>query len=121
VLANDLAWVLHSELGGSAGLILEVRYPSGALRRHVLLPGVYRVGYGAGCDIQLAADEVPQVFGVIEWTGAPREAELRPLVTDGQLRVNGHVLDYRVRLVAGTKLQIGAFRLELTYPSAKRA
>lgn len=121
VLANDLAWVLHSELGGSAGLILEVRYPSGALRRHVLLPGVYRVGYGAGCDIQLAADEVPQVFGVIEWTGAPREAELRPLVTDGQLRVNGHVLDYRVRLVAGTKLQIGAFRLELTYPSAKPA
>ena len=119
-LANELAWVLHSELGGTAGVILEVRYPSGATRRHVLLPGVYRVGVGTGCDIELAPDAVPQVFGVIEWTGAPREAELRPLVTDGSLRVNGHVLDYRVRLVPGTKLQMGAFRLELTYPAGTR-
>lgn len=120
VLANELAWVLHSELGGSKGVILEVRYPSGTLRRHVLLPGVYRVGLGKGCEIELAPDEVPQVFGVIEWTGAPREAELRPLVTDGSLRVNGHVLDYRVRLVPGTKLQMGPFRLELTYPPGTR-
>jgi len=116
-LANELAWVLHSELGGEAGLVLEVRYPSGALRRHVLLPGVYRVGVGEGCDIELAPDEVPTVYAVIEWTGAPREAELRPLVTDGSLRVNGHVLDYRVRLVAGTKLQMGSFAVELRYPS----
>jgi serine/threonine-protein kinase len=118
--ANELSWVLHSELGGSKGLILEVRYPSGALKTHVLLPGVHRVGYGKDCNVQLAADEVPQVFAIIEWTGAPHEAELRPVVTDGSLRVNGHVLDYRVRLVPGTKLQIGAFRLELTYPKGTR-
>jgi serine/threonine-protein kinase len=118
VLANELAWILHRDLGGAAGLILEVRYPSGAHRRQVLLPGVHRVGVGTGCDIKLADDEAPTAFAVIEWTGGAREAELQPLAKDGSLRVNGHVIDYRVRLVPGTKLQMGPFRLELTYPTS---
>jgi len=115
-LANELAWILHSELGGTAGLVLEVRYASGARKLHAILPGIHRVGVGTGCDISLAHDDVTTVFAVIEWTGGTREAELQPVATDGSLRVNGHVIDYRVRLVAGTKLQMGPFRAELTYP-----
>jgi hypothetical protein len=38
-------------------------------------------------------------------------------VTDGTFRINGHVLDHRVRLVAGTKLQMGSYRAELVYPT----
>jgi serine/threonine protein kinase len=121
-LANELAWVLHGELGGAAGVILGVwRRPGDPKRLHLLLPGVYRVGVGDGCDIQLAPAEHPRVFAVIEWTGGAREAELQPLVDDGSLRVNGHALGYRVRLVPGTKLQMGIWRLELMYPTARRA
>jgi hypothetical protein len=108
--------VLHSELGGTGALILEARYPSGATRRHVILPGVYRIGLGPSCDISLSPDDAPHVFAVIEWSGAPHDAELEPVARDGSLRVNGHVLDYRVRLVPGTRLQMGSFRLELVYP-----
>ena len=95
-----------------------MRYPSGARRRQLVLPGVHRVGLGTACDIKLADDEVGTTFAVIEWTGGNYEAELQPIALDGSLRVNGHVIDYRVRLVPGTKLQMGPFRVELTYPSA---
>jgi hypothetical protein len=85
---------------------------------HLLLPGVHRVGLGAKCDIRIAEDDVDLAYAIIEWTGVPREAELEPLVHDGSLRINGHVLDYRVRLVPGTQLQMGAYHLELSYPTA---
>ncbi len=116
VLANELGWVLHADLGGSAALILEAHYPSGASRKHVMWPGVYRVGLGRGCEISLQPEDEPLVYAVIEWSGAPYHAELDPVVKDGSLTVNGHVLDYRVRLVPGTQLQMGPFRVELTYP-----
>ena len=47
----------------------------------------------------------------------PRDAELEPLVQDGSLLINGHVLDYRVRLVPGTEIQMGSYHLELAYPA----
>jgi serine/threonine protein kinase len=119
-LANELSWVLHGELGGAAASMLQVSFPSGAQRTHVVLPGIHKVGLGPRCDIRIADDDADLVFAIIEWTGVPREAELRPLVTDGSLRINGHVLDYRVRLVPGTKLQMGPFRVELTYPRQKQ-
>ena len=115
-LANELSWLLHGELGGAAASMLQVTYPSGAQRTHVMLPGIHKVGLGPRCDIRIADDDADLVFAIIEWTGVPREAELRPLVSDGSLKINGHVLDYRVRLVAGTKLQMGPFRVELAYP-----
>ena len=117
-LANELAWVLHADLGGTKAAILHVHFPNGSHRMHVVLPGVHRVGLGPDCDLRLA-DETDEdvVYAIIEWTGAPREAELRPLVTDGSFRINGHVLDHRVRLVAGTKLQMGSLRAELAYPA----
>lgn len=116
-LANELAWVLHAELGGTQAAILHVHFPNGAHRMHVVLPGVHRVGVGPSSGLRLADDADEDVaYAIIEWTGAPKEAELRPLVTDGTLRINGHVLDYRVRLVAGTKLQMGSYRAELVYP-----
>jgi serine/threonine protein kinase len=120
-LANELSWVLHGELGGAAASMLAVTYPSGAQRTHVMLPGIHKVGLGPRCDIRIADDDADLVFAIIEWTGVPREAELRPVATDGSLKINGHVLDYRVRLVPGTKLQMGPFRVELTYPLQMRA
>jgi serine/threonine-protein kinase len=120
VLAGVLGWVLHHDLAGAAGSILHVRYPSGASKQHLLLPGIYRIGVGPGCDIALANEEVGQVYGILEWSGAPREAELDPRLRDGTVRVNGHVLDYRVRLVPGTFVNMGAFRLELEYPVTMR-
>jgi len=81
-----------------------------------VLPGVHRVGVGAGTDIKLANDESTTVYTMLEWAGAPYEAELQPLALDGSVRVNGHVLQHRVRLVPGTQIELGPFRLELVYP-----
>ena len=58
------------------------------------------------------------VYALLEWAGAPYEAELRPLVLDGTVRVNGRALAERVRLVPSTNIEIGAFRLELVYPKS---
>jgi serine/threonine protein kinase len=116
VLANHLAWILHHDLGQTMGGVLRVMYPSGAEQRHLLLPGVHRVGVGAGTDIKLANDESTTVYALLEWAGAPYEAELRPLALDGSVRVNGHPIAQRVRLVPGTRMELGAFRLELVYP-----
>jgi serine/threonine-protein kinase len=121
-LANALASVLHGELGTTPAATLHVTFPSGARRSHVVLPGVHRVGHGPQCDISIADnDDDDLVFAIIEWSGVPREAALHPLIQDGSLRVNGHVLDYRVRLVPGTKLQMGLFRVELSYPASMDA
>ena len=118
-LASALAWALHGELGGSPAAILHVGIPGSVRRMHLLLPGVHRVGLGPKCDIRIAEDNIDRVYAIIEWTGLPRDAELEPLVQDGTLLINGHVLDYRVRLVPGTELQMGSYHLELTYPAAK--
>jgi serine/threonine protein kinase len=120
VLANRLAWIMHHDLGQTMGAVLRVMYPSGAEQRHLMLPGVHRVGVGAGTDIKLANDESTTVFALLEWAGAPYEAELRPLLLDGTVRANGHVLDHRVRLVPGTRMDMGPFRLELLYPASMR-
>ena len=119
-LAGALAWLLHGELGGTPAAILHVAFPGGPKRMHLLLPGVHRVGLGPKCDIRIADDDVDAPYAIIEWTGVPREAELQPLVQDGSLLINGHVLDYRVRLVPGTELQMGAYHLELAYPAATK-
>ena len=100
------------------GGVLRVRYPSGAQQRHLLLPGVHRVGVGSGCEIKLANDESTTVYAWLEWAGAPYEAELRPLVLDGTVRVNGHPIAQRVRLVPGTRIDIASFQLELGYPKS---
>ncbi len=115
-LANELAWVMHHHLGTLRGAILHVRFPSGALRKHVVLPGIHRVGTSIDCEICLAGEEGGRPLAVLEWTGGDREAELEPLVTDGTVKANGHVLAHRVRLPAGTILQMGPLRLELAYP-----
>jgi serine/threonine protein kinase len=117
-LANRLAWILHHDLGQTMGSVLRVMYPSGAEQRQLVLPGVHRVGVGADTDIKLANDESTTVFAMLEWAGAPYEAELQPLLLDGSVRANGHVLQHRVRLVPGTRLDVGPFRLELVYPKS---
>jgi serine/threonine protein kinase len=121
VLANRLAWIMHHDLGQTMGAVLRVMYPSGAEQRHLMLPGVHRVGVGVGTDIKLANDESTTVYALLEWAGAPYEAELRPLVLDGSVRVNGHGLDHRVRLVPGTRIELGPFRLELRYPASMKS
>ncbi|MCX4240558.1 serine/threonine-protein kinase [Paraliomyxa miuraensis] len=121
VLGNRLAWIMHHDLGHTMGAVLRVIYPSGAEQRHLVLPGVHRLGVGTGPDIKLANDESPTVFASLEWAGAPHQAELRPLVVDGSVRANGSPVTQRVRLPAGTMMEMGAFRLELRYPAPKPA
>jgi serine/threonine-protein kinase len=116
VLANWLGWILHHELGAESGANLRVTYPSGDARELRVLPGVHKVGVGRGCGIKLADADHDTAYATLEWAGVPYEAELVPLVVDGTVKINGHVLDYRVRLVAGTQMDMGAFRLELRYP-----
>lgn len=113
--AGDLAWILHHDLGRAQAAILDIRYPSGATRKHMVLPGVHCIGVGTGCEVSLASDDTARIFAVIEWSGSPHEAELWP-VEDGSVYVNGHRLGHRVRLVPGTYMDIGAFHLQLRYP-----
>ena len=120
VLANRLAWVLHHDLGCALGGVLEVRYANGAKQRHLVLPGVHRMGVGPECEIALGRGNTPRVDAILEWAGAPYEAELRPLAEDDSVRVNGHIMNRRVRLVPGTFMEIRGVRLELQYPRSMK-
>jgi len=116
VLANRLEEIMHHDLGETTGAVLQVTYPSGVEAQQLMLPGMHRVGVGAGADIKLADDGSTAVYAVLEWAGAPDEAELLPLVLDGSVRVNGHPIRQRVRLGPATRIELGPFRLELIYP-----
>ncbi len=120
-LANELARTMNFELGGEAAAILETWELGGKRQAHLVPPGVHKIGTSLDCDIRLPVDGPPTAHAILEWAGSPREAELQPLVADGTLRINGHVIDYRVRLVPGTRLLFGRLRAELRYPASRPA
>ena len=111
--ANELGWVLHHDLGAAQAAILRMRVADQRPRYSLVLPGSHRLGNGADADLQLVAGE-SGVRAVIEWAGAPKEAELAaagPGITMG-----GQEIGERITWAAGSLVQIGEVELELTYP-----
>lgn len=118
-LANELGWVLHHDLGAAQAGILRMTPPGEGKPRYALvLPGSHRLGTGTGVELRLGDEGPEQVLAVLEWSGAPKLAELVPHgegVTKG-----GEPVTERVTWGAGEKVRLGDVELSLTYPKPQK-
>ncbi len=115
-LANELGWVLHHELGSAKVATLRVTDPSGAVQYRMVPPGAHRVGFGAGLDIRLRLEGTDEAWALLEWSGPPHAAELRVLEAGRKLTINGSPIDPRAPIQPSDVVDIGGFKLQLTYP-----
>jgi serine/threonine-protein kinase len=110
-LANILGLVLHRDMGIPVAATLRILHPDGQCVDQLLLPGSYRIGSGARCEIKLRDDAVPGVHAVLEWSGAPNHPHLRPLQGDSSVRKNDDVIRGPVELVGDDEFSVGSTRL----------
>jgi serine/threonine protein kinase len=116
VLANSLGWVLHHELGQSPVATLRVVDPSGAVAYRMVPPGAHRVGFGSAMDIRLRLDGSDEAWALLEWSGPSHPAELRVLDASRQVTLDGQPISARATIGAGAQIELGGFKLNLTYP-----
>lgn len=122
VLARQLGEVLVEQFGKSVAATLHMRAPSGEAVAQALLPGNHRVGYGRRCEIGLphAAGRLlpalPRLMAILEWSGPPALAELRPLRGDGTVTVNGTPVTEKTSLSPDDAVTIGDVQLRIAYP-----
>jgi serine/threonine-protein kinase len=110
-LANILGLVLHRDMGIPVAATLRVLHPDKTLDDRLFLPGSYRIGSGARCEIKLRDDGVPGIHAVLEWSGVPNRPHLRPLTDDRSVRVNDQPIDRPVELGENDEFSVGATRL----------
>jgi serine/threonine protein kinase len=110
-LANILGLVLHRDMGIPVAATLRVLHPDKTMDDRLFLPGSYRIGSGARCEIKLRDDHVPGIHAVLEWSGVPNRPHLRPLTDDRSVRVNDHLIDRPVELGENDEFSVGATRL----------
>lgn len=114
VLANELGWILHHDLGAAQAAILRGVAPDGTPSFHLLLPGSHRLGFGEGVEVALDS-EAQGIAAVIEWGGPPKPAEIVP--EDGSpVCVNGQPVQGRTPLSAGDEILVRRHTLHLSYP-----
>jgi serine/threonine-protein kinase len=114
-LANILGLTLHRDMGIPVAAKLRLLHPDGQLDDRLFLPGSYRIGSGDRCEIKLRDDESPKVHAVLEWSGIPNRPHLRPLGTDGVVKVNDDPIDQPHELGEDDEFSVGATRLAVMY------
>jgi len=113
--ANRLAWALPPESGGvrgARGVVLEEHRAATAFpKRHLLGPGVHRIGLGSCCGVELDADAVGWIFAALRWDGGESLPMLEPRRNDGFVRVDGKPVSSPTRLRPGAMLTFGEWSL----------
>ncbi|MFV8756511.1 serine/threonine protein kinase [Nannocystaceae bacterium ST9] len=117
-LANELGWILHHELGSTKVATLRVTDPSGGVQYRLVPPGAHRIGFGHGVDIRLRTEGADEPWALLEWGGPPNPAELRVLDNGRIPTVNGKPVEPRAAVGANDLIELGGFKLQLTYPRA---
>ena len=115
-LANALGSILHYDFGVAVAATVRIELPYGGFDEHLLLPGIHRMGSGRDVELPLRGAGIQPVHAMLEWGGLPELPQLRPLVTDGSVRVRGQPITQRVQLERGDRIEIGALVLQLDYP-----
>ncbi len=114
-LASLLGDILYEDLGATPAAEIEVRAGSKE-RRLRLIPGRRRVGAGEVCAIQITHGDLLDVHAFIDWSGAPRLAEIRPAAPGAVMMVDGHDVEHVAVLRPGSEVMLGTTSLRLHYP-----
>jgi serine/threonine-protein kinase len=96
--------------------MLRIHHPYGGYEDKLLLPGSHRIGSGRRVEIMLPERGVRAVHAILEWGGLPELPQLRPLIGDGSVRIDGEPVLRRTAIPRGAEIRVGPYRLELTYP-----
>ena len=118
-VAQLLADILHHELATPVAALLRMTSPEGS-REQMLVPGVHTIGTDQRCAIVTGSDGSNRIRAKIDWSGPPEEALLWPQDTEGQVRVDGKLLEGPVCLLADSVVEVGSARLNLSYPPSCR-
>ncbi|MFO7565708.1 MAG: FHA domain-containing serine/threonine-protein kinase [Enhygromyxa sp.] len=119
IVAQHLAWILHSIYQTPVAALLRTARPDGSNPSHLLIPGLHEIGNLSTCAIAIASATAPRVHAKLHWLGLGAEAILTPTEPHGTVWVNGHLLERPVRLVPGTYVDIAGTRMVLDYPTAR--
>ncbi len=116
VVAEHLAWLLHSVYATPVAGLLRSSRPDGSHPSHLLIPGLQTLGNTADSTIKLASGAAPRIHARLHWVGPGSEAILTPTEPHGTVWVNGHLCERPVLLVPGTYFDVAGTRMSLDYP-----
>jgi serine/threonine-protein kinase len=119
VVAEHLAWMLHTLYATPVAGLLRTARPDGSNPSHLLIPGIHALGNTPECEINIASGMAARVHAKLDWVGPGSQAILSPVAPYGTVWVNGHLLEAPVRLVPGTYVDIAGTRMVLDYPEAR--
>lgn len=115
VLATRLGEILHDELGVNVGGTLHLAHPDGRQDQRLFLPGSYRVGSAASCEIQLSGEGVHNIHAVVEWSGSPNVPRVRAMKRDAVVFVDQAAIKGVVELASGQWFTVGHTHLAVTF------
>ncbi|MBL4686171.1 MAG: serine/threonine protein kinase [Nannocystaceae bacterium] len=115
-LGNALGEIMHYDLGIATAATLRIELPWGGYDERLLLPGTHRIGSSEVCEIRLKNDKMPQLAAILSWDGAPEFPELRVLVDELPVIVNGINIEERKDLGPADTVKLGDFELKFNYP-----
>jgi serine/threonine protein kinase len=114
-MASILGDILHEDLEAVEAARIHATW-SGGRADFPLVPGRRRIGAGEFCDVVVAGGEVLDAHALIDWSGSPRRAQLRPAAPGANLTLGGLPVTQSVDLEPGDRFRIGNTELELVYP-----
>ncbi|MEM7154875.1 MAG: FHA domain-containing serine/threonine-protein kinase [Myxococcota bacterium] len=117
-VASALGDILHHDLGASPAATVEIQ--TGGTSRHVpLIPGRRRVGAGEICAVQVTGGDLLDVHAMLDWSGFPRRAVIRPAAPGAPITINGHKVDQVARVPNGAELIVGGIVMRVHYPDRR--
>lgn len=114
-LAKRIGVILHDDLGVPVGGTLHIAMPDGTQSESLFLPGSYRVGTSAACELRIEGDGVHNIHAVLEWSGSPNVPRIRPLKRDAPIFVDQQPLRGAMDLGSGQWVTVGDAHLAVTF------
>ncbi len=114
-LASTLGDILHYDLGAMPAAEVQVRH-GGSWRNIPLVPGRRRVGAGEVCAVQVTGRDLLDVHALLEWSGAPRLAQIRPAAPGAPISIDGLMVDRVATIRPDSEVLIGQTPLRIVYP-----
>jgi hypothetical protein len=79
------------------------------------------VGSGEICDVQVTGRDLLDVHAHVDWSGAPRLAQIRPAAPGAPITLDGLSVDRVATLRPDAQVLIGPTPLRIKYPDLDRA
>jgi serine/threonine protein kinase len=116
VVAEHLAWILHTIYQTPVAATLRTARPDGSNPSRLLIPGLYELGNAPSCNLEIPAGGPERVHAKLRWLGPGHEAVLTPTQPTGTVWINGHLAERPTLLVPGTYFDVAGTRMVLDYP-----